>query len=90
MAFLQGLKAQKSSQVCSHQDKLKETALHLMCGSALEPPAAEALGAQSEFKKHLDRRKKSLRLFKKNIGPLNKKIPKSQLSDCWRVADVVG
>ena len=58
MAFLQGLKSQKNSQVCSDQNELKKTALCPTCGSVVEPLPAGAVGAESKFKKRLDMVKK--------------------------------
>lgn len=55
MTFLQGLRVQKTSQTYSDENKLKETALHPLCGSDVEP--AGTVGEQIEFIKHLGGKK---------------------------------
>lgn len=45
----------KCSQICSDQNELKETVLSPPCGSAVKLLAAGVVGAESEFKKHLDK-----------------------------------
>lgn len=55
MTFLQGLRVQKTSQTYSDENKLKETALHPLCGSDVE--SAGMVGERIEFIKHLEGKK---------------------------------